>query len=93
MVILLGLLFNTAEDGGDMFLQNVRLSDPHGITTQKTALYIVTTATTSTPYTLHIYTCRIEGRGARAGFLAHPFYIHTHVGTPTCGMHLYTEVY
>jgi hypothetical protein len=55
MVILLALLFNTAEDGGDMFLRNVRLSDPQGITT---ALFIVTIVTTSTPCTLHIYKCR-----------------------------------
>jgi hypothetical protein len=43
----------------------------------------------------------IEGRGARAGFLAHPFYIHTYIHTysvfthsvlyyiPFCGTLLY----
>jgi hypothetical protein len=46
MVIMLGLLFNNAEDGGDMFLRNMRLSDPHGITTLKTALFVDIIATT-----------------------------------------------
>jgi hypothetical protein len=45
---LFDLLFDP-KDGGDMFLQNVGLSELHDITTQKTILFIVATMRTSSP--------------------------------------------
>jgi hypothetical protein len=45
---LLDLLFGP-EDGGDMFLQNVDLSELHSITSQKAILLIVTVVRGSNP--------------------------------------------
>jgi hypothetical protein len=46
--IFLGLLFDT-EDGGDMFLRNVGVSEMHGFTYQKIELSTVTAMRTSNP--------------------------------------------
>jgi hypothetical protein len=50
LIILLLIL----EDGGDMFLQNDRLSILHGVTTQKTILFMAYVVIKSNEYVCHI---------------------------------------